>query len=49
MSQLNILPANFQMTLKSSSHYPVYETTSEDNPPPKLSRKIILFLSVDYS
>ena len=37
------------MTVKSSSHSPVYETKFEDNSPTKLSRAIILFLSKDYS
>ena len=43
LSQPNLLPTNFHITMKSSSHTPVTETTPEDNSPPKLSHLIILF------
>ena len=49
LSQINRLPTNFHMTMNSSSHYPVSETKSEDNSPPKLYRAIILFLSLYLS
>ena len=40
--QLNLFPTNFHMNVNLSSQYPVYETTSEDNSPPKLPL-VILF------
>ena len=43
MNRLGHLPANFQMTAKSSSDTPAVETTSEYNSPPKLSHAIIFF------
>ena len=41
MSQLNLLPAKFQMNVNWYSHSPVSENTSEYNSPPKLSCMII--------
>ena len=37
-------PRHFYMTVNSSSHSPVYETTSEDKSPPKLPR--VIFFSI---
>ena len=46
MNWLYLLPTNFQMTVNPSSHTPAVETTSNDNPQPKLYHAIILFSSV---
>ena len=49
MNRFYLLPINVLVTVKSSSHTPDVETTSEYISPPKLSCEIILFLTVDPS
>ena len=49
IGRLSLLLNNLQMTMKSSSHDPVFETTSKEKSLLKISRAIILFISEDNS